>query len=113
RDDIFVERRDINQRARIADRVVLVLVVYLIHADRVIARPLAIIQTMAECKRSLVKRGSDGQGDPRCLAFLRAPLCPLWLKERQYLQRTQRSTEENPKSRMPDYMQSRHPAASG
>ncbi len=61
RDQIFIKRRDINQRAGITDRVVLVLVVHLIHAHRVVARPLAIIQAVAECKRSLVKRGSDGQ----------------------------------------------------
>jgi hypothetical protein len=39
-----------------------VLVMHLIHANRVISRPLAIIQAVAKRKCSLVKRGSNGQG---------------------------------------------------
>ena len=62
-DQILVERRDIDQRAGVADRVVLVLVVHFIHADRVVSRPLAVIQAMAERERSLVKCSSDRQGD--------------------------------------------------
>jgi hypothetical protein len=39
-----------------------VLVMHLIHADRVISRPLAIIQALAERKSSLVKCSSNRQG---------------------------------------------------
>ena len=61
RDQILVERRNIDQRGRIADGVVLVLVMHLVHADRVVARPLAVVQAVAKRKSSLVKCGSDWQ----------------------------------------------------
>ncbi len=62
RDQILVERRDIDQCAGIADGVVLVLVMHFVHADRVVSRPLAVVEAVAEGKGSFVKRSSDGQG---------------------------------------------------
>src|SRR5438094_3491983 len=59
-DQVLVQRRDVNQRRCIADSVVLVLMVHLIHADRVISRPLAIIEALAEREGAFVKGGSDG-----------------------------------------------------
>src|SRR5581483_919849 len=61
---VLIQRTDINQRGSIADGVVFVLVMDFVHADGVIARPLAVTQAMAERERSFVKRGSDGQGRP-------------------------------------------------
>ncbi len=58
-DQIFIERRDIDKRSRVANSVVLVLV----NAHGVIARPFAVVQAVAERERSLVKCGSDGQAD--------------------------------------------------
>ena len=49
--------------AGIANRVVLVLVMRLVRADRVVARPLAIVQAVAQRKGSLVKCGSDRQSN--------------------------------------------------
>src|SRR5579872_856239 len=62
-DQILVERRDVDQRTSVPDRVVLVLVVHFVDADRVISGPLAIIQAITKGERSLVKRGSDGQSE--------------------------------------------------
>ena len=45
---VFEERRDIDQRGGIADGIVLVLVVHLINADRVIARPFPVVQALAQ-----------------------------------------------------------------
>src|SRR6266568_4378753 len=56
---VFEQRRNIDQRRRIPDGVVLVLVVHLVHADRVIARPLAVVQAFAQRQCSLMKRGSN------------------------------------------------------
>jgi hypothetical protein len=39
-----------------------VVMVHFIHADRVIARPLAVIQALAQSERPIMKRGSDRQG---------------------------------------------------
>ena len=61
-DQVLVERRDVDERRGVADGVVLVLVMHLIDADRVVARPFAVVQALAERECSLVKRGSDGQG---------------------------------------------------
>ena len=47
-DAIFVERRDVNQGAGIADCVVLVVVVHLVDADGVIPGPLAIVHAFAK-----------------------------------------------------------------
>jgi len=89
-DQILIERRNINQRARITDRVVLVLVVHFVHTDRVVSRPLAVIQTVAEGEGSLVKCSSNGQGDlVRRFGFPCETLCPLWLRERLYHRGTQ------------------------
>ena len=59
RDPVLEERRDVDQRRGVADRVVLVLVVGLVGGDRVVARPLAIVQALAERERPLVYGGSD------------------------------------------------------
>jgi len=56
-DQVLVQRRDINQGRRIADGVVLVRVVHLVHADRVVSRPLAVIEALAEWESSFVKSG--------------------------------------------------------
>jgi hypothetical protein len=40
-----------------------VLVMHFVHTDRVVSRPLAVIQTVAEGESSLVKCSSNGQGD--------------------------------------------------
>jgi hypothetical protein len=61
RNQIFVEWRDIDQRARVADRVVLVLMMYFIHADGVVSRPFPVVQAMAEGKRSFMKGSSNWQ----------------------------------------------------
>ncbi len=59
-DQVLVQRRDVNQRRRIADSVVLMLMVHLIHADRVVSRPLAVVEALAERESSFVKCGSNG-----------------------------------------------------
>ena len=58
-DQVFEKRRHINQRRRIPDRVVLVLVMHLVHAHRVIARPLAIIHALAKLRCPVVNRCSN------------------------------------------------------
>ena len=58
-DQIFIKWRDIDERSRVANGVVLVLVMNLIHANRVIARPLAVIEAVAKRESSFVKCGSD------------------------------------------------------
>ena len=77
-DQIFVEWRNINQSAGVADGVVLVLVMHFVHADGVVSRPLAVIQALAEGERSIVKCSSNGQGGllfPSWL-FLCVTSCP-------------------------------------
>ena len=75
RDQILVERRDVDERGRIADGVVLVLVMHFVHADGVVSRPLAVIKTLAKRKSSLVKCGSNWQREaPSNLCVLRV-LC--------------------------------------
>ena len=51
-DAVLEQRRDVDQRGRVADRVVLVLVVRFVCADGVVPRPVAIIQRLAERKRA-------------------------------------------------------------
>ena len=63
-DQVLVERRDVDERGGVADGVVLVLVMHLVDADRVVARPLAVVQAVAERESSLVKCGSDWQRSP-------------------------------------------------
>lgn len=46
-DEVLVKWRDVDERARIANSVVLVLMMHFINADRVISGPLAVIQAMA------------------------------------------------------------------
>ena len=55
-DEVLEQRRDVDQRRGVADRVVLVLVVRLVGADRVVARPLAVVQALAE--REACARGT-------------------------------------------------------
>src|SRR5262249_5706924 len=50
------------QRARIADGVVLVLVMRLVSADGVVAGPVAVVQALAQRMRTLVKSRGDGHG---------------------------------------------------
>ena len=61
-DDVLVQRRDVYERAGVADGVVLVLVVSLVTGDGVIARPFAVTQAGAQRKSSFVEGGADGQG---------------------------------------------------
>ena len=58
-DHVLEERRDVDQRRGVADGVVLVLVVALVGADGVVARPLAIVQALAERKGAVVEGRSD------------------------------------------------------
>ena len=64
RDHVFVKRRDVDQRRRVPDGVVLVLVVRLVDADRVVARPLAIAQALAERESPFVYRSPYRQEAP-------------------------------------------------
>src|SRR5215469_10731565 len=61
--EVLEQGRDVDQSRRIADGVVFVFVVRLVHADGVKAGPLAIIQAGAEGKRSFVNGGTDGHLD--------------------------------------------------
>ena len=55
-----VTRRDIDQCRGIANRVVLVLVMRFVGADRVVTRPLAIVQALAEGESSFMKWSANG-----------------------------------------------------
>src|SRR5262249_2821881 len=66
--DVLVERRDVDERDRIANGVVLVLVVRLVRTHRVVAPPFAVGQALAKGERALVESGSDGHGYLRALA---------------------------------------------
>ncbi len=59
-DPVFVERRDVDERRRVADGVVLVLVMPLVRADGVVAGPLAVVEALAQRERALVDGGSYG-----------------------------------------------------
>ena len=52
---VLEERRDVDQRARVADGVVLVVVVRLVGADRVVARPVAKAEAFGERRRPFMK----------------------------------------------------------
>src|SRR5262249_29145424 len=56
---VLEQRRNINQRRSIANRVVLMFMVRLIGANRIVSRPLAIAKTLAERECPFVKRSSD------------------------------------------------------
>src|SRR5712691_704436 len=56
---VFEEWRNINQRRRIANRVVLVFMMRLVGTHRVVARPLAVVLALAQLKCSFVKCSSD------------------------------------------------------
>ena len=62
RNQVFEQRRDVDERRRIANRVVLVFVMALVRADRVVARPLAVVQALAEGERAVVHGGANGHG---------------------------------------------------
>ena len=59
-EQVLVERRDVDQPGGVADGVVLVLVQRLVRARRVVARPLAVVETLAERRGSLVEGSPDG-----------------------------------------------------
>src|SRR4030095_14322683 len=56
RDDVLEERRNIDQRGRVSDRVVFVFVMSFIRADGVIPRPLTIVERLAQGGCAGVKR---------------------------------------------------------
>src|ERR1043166_8604126 len=58
-DAVLEEWRDVYQGRGVADGVVLVLVVGLVRANGVVARPVAVAQALAERERSLVEGCSD------------------------------------------------------
>ena len=58
-DAVLEERRDVDQRAGVADRVVLVLVMRLVRADGVVAGPVAIVEALAQLERARVEGGTD------------------------------------------------------
>ena len=61
-DQVLEQRRDVDERRGVPDRVVFVLVVALVRADGVIAGPLAVIQALAQREGALVNGGSDRHG---------------------------------------------------
>src|SRR5439155_10202218 len=56
---VLEQRRDVDQRRCVAYRVVFVLVVRFVRADRVIAGPLAEVQAFTQRQRPLVDGGSN------------------------------------------------------
>ena len=59
-DAVLEKGRDVDERGRIADSVVLVLVRHFVDTDGVVARPFFEIQAVAESEGSFVESGSDG-----------------------------------------------------
>ena len=59
-DAVLVERRDVDQRAGVPDRVVFVLVMRLVGADGVVAGPVAVVEALAQLERARVESGTDG-----------------------------------------------------
>src|SRR4029079_10585113 len=66
RDQVLVKRRDVNECSRIANGVVLVFVMYLIHTRRVVSRPLAVVEAVTKREGAFVKCCSDGHGETSC-----------------------------------------------
>jgi hypothetical protein len=58
-DEVLEQWGDVDERRRVADGVVLVLVMRLVGADRVEAGPLAVVQTLAQRKGAFVDGGAD------------------------------------------------------
>ena len=56
---VLEERRDVDQRAGVADGVVFVLVMRLVGADGVVAGPVAIVEALAQLERACVEGGTD------------------------------------------------------
>src|SRR5581483_11575481 len=67
-DHVLVQRGYVDQRGGIANRVVLVLMVYFVNANGVISRPLPVVQAVTQRKGSLVKCSSNWQRIPSCSA---------------------------------------------
>ncbi len=61
-DEVLEERRDVEERGAVANRVVLVFVQRFVRARRVVARPVAVAQARAERERPVVKRRPDRHG---------------------------------------------------
>src|SRR5206468_13127686 len=59
-DAILEERRDVDQCRGIANRVVFVVVMRFVGADRVVTRPLAIGQALAQSESSFMKWSANG-----------------------------------------------------
>ena len=57
--DVLEKGRDVDERRRIADGVVLVLVMCLEGAYRVVPSPITVVQALSQRERALVERGSD------------------------------------------------------
>src|SRR5262249_51886751 len=64
RDAVLEQRRDVDEGGGIANGVVFVLVVHFINADRVVARPFAIVQALAQRHGAFVKCSANRQGKP-------------------------------------------------
>src|SRR5207247_1408988 len=58
---ILEQRAHVDERRGVPDGVVLVLVMDFVGADRVVARPLAIAEALAQRERLLVNGGADRQ----------------------------------------------------
>ena len=61
-DAVLEERGDVDEGGCVANGVVFVLVVALVRAHGVVARPLAIVQRFAQCEGARVKRRPYGHG---------------------------------------------------
>src|SRR4030095_1122877 len=57
---VLEERRDVDQRGGVANGVVLVFVMWFVRTDRVISRPVAVVETFTQRKCSFVKSSSNG-----------------------------------------------------
>ena len=62
-DQVFEQRRNVDEPGRVADGVVLVLVQRFVRTGRVVAGPIAIAQTLRQRKRAVVERRADGHGE--------------------------------------------------
>src|ERR1700733_7473281 len=63
-DPVLEQRRHVNHRSGVADRVVLVLVVRFIDARGVVSGAFAKVQALAQAKGILVNGGSNWHGSP-------------------------------------------------
>src|SRR4030095_3491727 len=58
-DQVLEERRYVDERRRVSDRVVLVVVMALVRADRVVARPVAVVEALAQRGGAFVYRSEE------------------------------------------------------